>query len=126
MKKFLPFLILFILAMLIWDATFDPYHMAFHVGDGDFDGPGGTLLGALLAGGGILIGLVAMVVVALVLAVVFAGVGIVVIVAVVLAAVLAALALSPLLLPLLIPVGIIWYVTSRNKQRQHDLKAHAA
>lgn len=126
MKKLLPFLMLFILAMLIWDATFDPYHMSFYVDEAQVDGPVGSLLGALLAGGGILVGLVALVAVALVLAVVFAGVGVVVIVAVVLAAILAALALSPLLLPLLIPVAIIWYLAGRNKQRQHVLTHHAA
>ena len=122
MKKLLPFLMLFILAMLIWDATFDPYHMTLHVDESDVDGPFGSVLGALLAGGGIIVGLIALVVVALVLAVVFAGVGIVLVCAVVLAAVIAALALSPLMLPLLIPVAIIWYLASRNKHRQQDLK----
>jgi hypothetical protein len=111
MKKLLPFLILFILAMLIWDATFDPYHMSLH---GD-DGPLGTLLGAL-------IGMVVMALVGIVLAVVFAGVGIVVCVVVVVAAVLALLAISPLLLPLLVPVAIIWYLSGRNRQRQQHLK----
>jgi hypothetical protein len=124
MKKFLPFLILFILAMLIWDAMFDPYSMSLHINEADFDGPAGTLFGALLAGGGILIGFIVLVVVAVVLAVVFAGVGIVALAAVVLAAVITALALSPLLLPLLIPVAIIWYLASRSRQRQHSLKDH--
>ena len=126
MKKLLPFLLLFILAMLIWDAMFDPYHMSLHIDDADFDGPVGTLFGALLAGGGIIIGFIALVVVAIVLAVVFAGVGIVAFIAVVLAAVIAVLALSPLMLPLLIPIGIIWYMASRNRRQQHQqsLKEH--
>lgn len=126
MKKLLPFLILFILAMLIWDAAFDPYHMSFHIDDTDFDGPLGAVFGALLAGGGIIIGFIALVVVAIVLAVVFAGVGIVAFIAVVLAAVITALVLSPLMLPLLIPVAIIWYLASRNRQRQQHLKEHTA
>jgi hypothetical protein len=116
MKKLFPYLLLFILAMLIWDATFDPYHMSFH-GDDD-SGPLGAVFGALLAGGGILIGMIVMVAVGIILAVVFAGVGIVACVVVVLAAVLAALAISPLLLPLLVPLAIIWYISSRNRQRQ--------
>ncbi len=122
MKKLLPYLILFILAMLIWDATFDPYHMAFHIDDEQFDGPLSALVGAMLAGGGIILGLVALVFVAIVLALVFAGVGIVVFTAVVLVAIIVALALSPLMLPLLIPVAIIWYLASRNRSNRHDLK----
>ena len=118
MKKYLPFLILFILAMLIWNATFDPYSMSVHLDDSDFDGVAGTLFGALLAGGGILIAIIVMLVVAVVLAVVFAGVGIVAFVAVICAAVIAALALSPLMLPLLIPVAIIWFIASRHRHRQ--------
>ena len=118
MKKYLPFLILFILAMLIWDATFDPYSMSVHIDDTDFDGAAGTLFGALLAGGGILIAMVVMLVVAVLLAVLFAGLGIVALVVIVCAAVIAALALSPLMLPLLIPVAIIWFIASRNRNRQ--------
>ncbi len=124
MKKLLPYLILFILAMLIWDATFDPYHMSLHIDDEQLDGPLGALVSAMVAGGGIIIGLVALVFVAIVLAVVFAGVGIVVFAAVVLVAIIVALALSPLMLPLLIPVAIIWYVASRNRSSQRDLKQH--
>ena len=125
MKKLLPFLILFFMAMLIWDATFDPFHMSFHADDADLDGPAGTLVGALLAGGGLLAGLIVLVLVAVVMAVVCAGVGIVIVLAVVLAAIVTALALSPLMLPLLIPVAIIWYLASRDKHRRHDLKERA-
>ncbi len=115
MKKLFPTIVLLILAMLIWDATFDPYHLSFH---GDVDGP----VGALMAGGGILIGIIAMVAAAIIVAVVCAGVGIVACVCVAVAAVATLLALSPLLLPLLIPVGIIWYMSSRKRQPPHELK----
>lgn len=125
MKKLLPFLILFILAMWIWDATFDPFYMSFHAGDADFDGPAGTLFGALLTGGGLLIGLVLLVVVAVVMVVVCAGVGIAMVLAVVLGVIVTALALSPLMLPLLIPVAIIWYLARRDHHRRHDLKERA-
>jgi hypothetical protein len=126
MKKLLPFLLLFILAMLIWDATFDPYHMAFQVDDADFDGPIGSLFGALLASGGIVIAIIVMVVAAIVLAVVCAGAGVVACVAVVLAALMAVLALSPLLVPLLVPLAIIWYLSNRDKQRRLHGKQQAA
>ena len=126
MKKLFPFLILFILAMFIWDATFDPYHMSFHVDDADFDGPVGTLFGALLACGGLLIGVVVLLVGVVVAAVLSAGVGIVIIAALVLAAIVTALALSPLMLPLLIPIAIIWYLASRDKHRRRDLKERTA
>ena len=126
MKKLLPFLLLFILAMLIWDATFDPYHMSFQVDDADFDGPVGHLFGALLASGGIVIALIATVVAAVVLAVVCAGAGIVACVAVVVAALMAVLAMSPLLLPLLVPVSIICYLSRRDKQRRRQLNQRAA
>ncbi|WP_426103536.1 hypothetical protein [Massilia sp. TSP1-1-2] len=121
MKKLFPFLLLFIMAMWIWDATFDPWQMSFNIDDADADGP----LGALLAGGGLLVAMVALVVAAVVTAVVCAGVGIVVIVAVVLAAIAAVLALSPLMLPVLIPVAIICYLSRRDKRRHHDLKQRA-
>lgn len=120
MKKSAPFIILFVLALLIWNAMFDPVHMDFMIGDEDFDGPLGALAALLMAGGGILIGFVVMVFVAIVLAVVFAGVGIVVVAALVLAAIVAAIAISPLLLPLLIPIGIIWYLSSRNRKRERN------
>jgi len=125
MRKTLPFLILFILALLIWDALIDPTDMSFMIGDEDFDGPFGALLATILASGGILIGALVMIVVAVVLAVVFAGVGIVVIASLVLAAAIAAIAVSPLLLPLLIPIAIIWYLAKRNRNRAPQLKETA-
>lgn len=118
MKKYAPYFILFILSILIWEAMFDGPGMSFSV-DGDaIDGPVGGLLGLLFGAGGLLIGLVVSVFVAIVLAVVFAGVGVIVVTALVLAALVALLAVSPVLLPLLIPIGIIWYLASRNRQRQ--------
>jgi hypothetical protein len=125
MKQSAPYLILFILALLIWNAMVDSSGVSFNIGDEDFDGPLGGLAAALFAGGGILIGIVVTVVVALILAVVFAGVGIVVVAALVLAALVTALAVSPLLLPLLIPIAIIWFLSRRNRQRADDPKAHA-
>lgn len=122
MKKLLPFIILFVLAMLIWDAAVDPFQMSLNLNDEHFDGPLGALIAAALAGGGLLIGLVVLLVVGVVLAVVFAGVGVVVCGALLLAAALGSLALLPLLFPILIPVAIIWYLMVRDRNHRHALK----
>lgn len=122
MKKLLPFIILFILAMLIWDATFDPYHLSFDFDEGDFDNPVGALIAAALAGGGLLIGLVVMIVVGIVLAVVFAGVGVVLCGALLLVVAIAGLVLVPVMFPILIPVAIIWYLMTRDRNRRQTLK----
>jgi hypothetical protein len=125
MRKLLPFIILFIVAMLVWDAAFDPFHMTVGLDDADFDGPVGALIAAALAGGGLLIGFVVVVVVAVVLAVVFAGVGVVVFGALVLAALIGALALMPVMLPVLIPVAVIWYLMMRDRNSRTKVKEAA-
>lgn len=118
MKKYAPYFILFILSILIWNAMFDHGGVSVMIDDESFDGPLGSIFGALLATGGAIIGLVVALVVGVILAVVFAGVGIVLVAALAVAAVVAILAISPLLLPLLIPVAIIWFFASRNRNRQ--------
>jgi hypothetical protein len=129
MKKFAPYLILFILSILIWNALFDHGGMSFTIDDESFDGPLGGIAGFLLASGGAILGVIIAAIVAVVLAVVFAGVGVIVVAALVLAAVVAIIAVSPLMLPLLIPVAIIWFVAKRNRNRnvvQHDEMKPAA
>lgn len=123
MKKSAPYIILFVLALLIWNAMFDGSGMHFTIDDEDFDGPLGALAAMLFAGGGIVIGIVVAIFVTVVLAVVFAGVGIVIVASVALALLVAALAVSPLLLPLLIPIGIIWLIVRRKSPRADDPKA---
>ncbi len=120
MKKYAPYFILFILSILIWDAMFDGPAYAFHIDDESFESPVGGLAAILMAGGGLVIGAIVSVIVAAVLALVFAGVGVLLVVALVLAALVAVVAVSPLLLPLLIPVAIIWYLASRNRQRNRS------
>ena len=123
MKKSAPYIILFVLALLLWNALFDGSGVHFDIDDGDFDGPLGGLAAFLLASGGILLGIVVAVFVAIVLAVVFAGVGVVVVAALALAAVVTILAMSPLLLPILIPLAIIWFIARRKNTRAEDPKA---
>ena len=117
MKKYAPYLILFILSILIWDALFDHGGMAFTIDEESFDGPLGSIAGFLLASGGAILGLIVAAIVAVVVAVVFAGVGVIVVAALVLGAAVAIIAISPLMLPLLIPLAIIWFVVRRNRER---------
>ena len=118
MKKFAPYLILFVLALVALDGLFDMGGMTVNVGGDEFDGPLGALLGLLLAGGGTIFAALVMVVVCAVLAVVFAGVGIVVIAALCFAALSVAAAVSPLLLVLLAPVALIWLMVNRSRRNR--------
>jgi len=93
MKKYAPYIILFLFALLLWDVATDMDFMTVNVDGDEIGGP----LGALLA-------------------VVFAGLGVILLGALGVAAVAVALAISPLLLPLLVPAAIIWYLVSRNRK----------
>ncbi|MES2900518.1 MAG: hypothetical protein V4723_12380 [Pseudomonadota bacterium] len=119
MKKIAPYVILFILAMVVWDAmAIDTHDMHFVFGDDELEGPLGALFGLAVAGGGLLIGFVALVLVGIVLTVVFASVGVLLMVGLAIGAVVLALAISPLLLPILIPLAIFWYFASRSKNKR--------
>lgn len=119
MKKIAPYIILFILAMVVWEAMMiDTHDMHFVFGDEEMDGPLGALLGLALAGGGMLIGFVVLVLVGIVLTVVFASVGVLLMVGLAVGAVVLALAISPLLLPILIPLAIFWYFANRSKKNR--------
>ena len=118
MKKIFPVLILFLLAMLIWNLFVGHNDMRFNFDGDEIDGPAGALAALLFAGGGILIAGVVMLFVGVVLAVVFAGVGILVVAALGLAAVVVALAVSPLLLPVLLPLALIWFFVNRSRKNR--------
>jgi hypothetical protein len=124
MKKIFPFLILFLLAMLIWNLFVGHGDLSFKLDGEEIDGPPGALAALLFAGGGMLIAGGVMVFVGVVLAVVFAGVGILLVAALGLAAAIVALAVSPLLLPLLLPLALIWFLVHRS--RKNRIKAGAA
>ena len=114
MKKYAPYLLIALFAVLLWDVFDTGMHLNF---DGEeFDGPFGALFGMLLAGGGTLLGLLVMMVVGVVLAVVFAGLGVILLGALGLGAVSLAVLISPLLLPLLLPVALVWYLASRSRK----------
>ena len=120
MKKILPYLVLFLCALLLWDLLFSFGDASFHIDGEEFDGPIGALFGILLAGGGTLIGLLVTLVVGVgvVLAVVFAGVGVVIIGALAVAAFAVAAAIVPFLIPLLLPLALVWYLVSRARRNR--------
>ena len=118
MKKIAPYLILFLLAMVAWEAMFEPSGMHIMFDDGDFDGPFGSLVGMLFAGGGVLIGLIALVFAAVVVAVVFAGLGVIAVVGLALGALIVAAVVAPFLLPVLIPAAIIWCLLGRDRKNR--------
>ena len=116
MKKILPYLILLLCALLLWDLLLGFGDTSFHIDGEEFDGPLGALLGLVFASGGALIGVLVTVLVAVVLAVVFAGVGLAVLGALGIAGIAVLGAMVPLLLPLLVPVAIVWYLVSRSRR----------
>ena len=118
MKKILPYLVLFLCALLLWDLLFSFGDASIHIDGEEFDGPLGAMFGILLAGGGTLIGLLVTLVVGVVLAVVFAGVGVVIIGALAVAAFAVAAAIVPFLIPLLLPLALVWYLVSRARRNR--------
>jgi len=118
MKNRTAFILLFLFAVLAWNASNYGGDMAFHVDGDDVDGPLGALLAMLFAGGGMVLAGFIVLVVGAILAVVFAGVGILCIGGLALGAVLVALVVSPLLLPLLLPLAVIWYLAGRSRRNR--------
>lgn len=123
MKKIVPYLVLFLCALLLWDLLFTFGDASFHIDGEEFDGPLGAMFGLLLAGGGTLVGLLVTVVVGVVLAVVLAGAGVVIIGALAIAGVAVAAAIVPFLLPLLLPLALVWYLVSRARRNRTLQKA---
>lgn len=117
MKKLLTIALIALLAIAAWN-TIDTSDMVVHVGDEEFDGPVGALLGLVFGGMGLVIAAVVMVCVAVFLGFLFAGLGILMLTGLVLLAIVLLAVMSPLMLPLLIPAGIIWFCVARKRQRQ--------
>lgn len=116
MKKYAPYFLLALFALLLWDVVSDGMYVNI---DGEqIDGPFGFLIGMLLAGGGTLLGLVITLFVGVVLAVVFASLGVVLLGGLALGMVAIGLVVSPLLLPLLLPLALVWYFVSRARKER--------
>lgn len=115
MKKYAPYVILFLFAALLFNSWGNDMTVNF---DGDeIDGPLGWMLVTLFAGGGTLLAIFTTLMMGVLLAVVFAGVGVILLGSLAIGAVVVALAISPLLLPLVIPVALVWYFMSRSSRK---------
>ena len=77
MKKIVPYIVLVLCALLLWDLLFTFSDASFHIDGDEVDGPLGAALALLFGAGGTIIGVLVTIVVGAVLAVVFAGVGVV-------------------------------------------------
>ena len=114
MKKYAPYVILFLFAALLFNSWGNDMTVNF---DGDeIDGPLGWMLATLFAGGGTLLAIFITLMVGVLLAVIFAGVGVMLLGSLAIGAVILALAVSPLLLPLVIPVALVWYFMNRSRK----------
>ncbi|WP_020654565.1 hypothetical protein [Massilia niastensis] len=116
MKKYAPYVILFLFALLLWNVASYSGDMTVNFDGEEIDGPLGALLAVLFAGGGTILGILVTLVVGVVLAVVFAGLGVILLGVLGVCAVSVALLISPLLLPLLLPLALVWYFVNRSRR----------
>lgn len=123
MKKIAPLVILFLFAMVAWNVFGSQHGMVVDIDGESFDGPLGAMLGALITGGGLVIGAIVILFVGLVLAVVMAGVGVVLAVALTLVALIGTALVSPLLLPLMLPLAAVWFLMKRDRKNRTPSQA---
>ncbi len=123
MKKYAPYVILFLFAALLFNSWGND--MTVHFDGDEIDGPLGWMLATLFAGGGTLLAMFITLMVGVILAIVFAGVGVMLLGSLGIGAIVVALAISPLLLPLAIPVLLVWYFMSRSRKVNLDKTASA-
>jgi hypothetical protein len=116
-------LLLVLFIVLFWNVYAGSSHLVFDIDGEDIDGPLGAFAALVFTGGGLVVGMVALLLTGLLLAVLFAGLGILVVAVLALAALAVAAAVSPLLLPLLLPLAIVWLLVSRS--RRNRLKSGA-
>ena len=124
MKKYAPYVILFLFAALLFNSWGND--MTLHFDGDEIDGPLGWMLATLFAGGGTLLAAFITIMVGVLLAVIFAGVGVMLLGSLAIGAVILALAISPLLLPLVLPVALVWYLVSRSRKVKLEKSAVAA
>ncbi|MET3133547.1 site-specific recombinase [Oxalobacteraceae bacterium GrIS 1.11] len=118
MKKILPTVVLVLLAIAIW-RTMNVDAMIVNWNGDELGGPAGALFGVLLAGGGLVFGLLALLVAALFAGLLVAGLGMLLVGGMALLGVLLAALLAPFLLPLLIPLAIVLFMAARIRKNRH-------
>jgi len=114
----IPLAVVAVLLALAWWAVDSAGGMHVNIDGDEIDGPLGTFIGLIAAGGGLLLAAIICAGVAVFLGMLFAGLGILMIVGMTLLAVLVAAAVSPLLLPLLIPIGLYWFFVVRPRKQR--------
>jgi hypothetical protein len=124
MKNRSAVIILFVFALLAWNAFHYSGDFGFNIDGDKIDGPLEALVAMLFAGGGMVLAGFILLLVGGLLALVFAGVGILCVGGLALGALLVALMVSPLLLPLLLPLALVWYLASRSR-KQRTLREQA-
>jgi hypothetical protein len=126
MKKVfaLSLVLLFFCLAAAW-ISLDSQDVMVSIGDADFDGPLGAVLGTLIAGGVFAIVAVVLTVVAVMVGVLMAGVGVLLLCGLALGALVAVAAVSPLMLPVLIPFGIYWLLKRRQRKPAAPALQHA-
>lgn len=123
MKKIVPYAILILCALLLWDLLFTFGDASFHIDGDEVGGPLGAALALLFGAGGTIIGVLVTIVVGAVLAVAFAGVGVVLVGALAVAAFAVTAAIVPFFLPLLLPLAVIWYLVQRARRNRMQREA---
>lgn len=123
MKRMLTLAVLALLAIAAWHAV-DGGDWQVDIDGDQYDGPLGTAIGMLFAGGGLVIAAVAIVCAAVFVGVLFAGLGILMVVGLGLLAVVLAAIIAPFLLPLLIPLGIFWLFARRARRQRARQQAY--
>ncbi|MES2262889.1 MAG: hypothetical protein V4724_30570 [Pseudomonadota bacterium] len=118
MKKLLSIAIIAALIVFIWHGL-DGGGMHVNLDGDEIGGPLGTLLGMLFAGGGLIVGAIAIVCAAVFVGFLFAGLGLLMVFGLTLLAVLLAALVAPFTLPLLIPAAIAWFIISRRNRAKH-------
>jgi len=117
MKKIIPYIVLILCALLLWDLLFSFGDTSFYIDGDSVDGPIGAALALLFGAGGAILAVVAAIVVGVVLAVAFAGVGVVLLAALAVAGFAVIAAIVPLMLPLL-ALGLVWYLVRRSRKNR--------
>lgn len=120
MKKFLPAVVIALLAILAWRALGFGHatDMTLNWNGEEVDGPLGWLLGLLFASGGVLFAVAALALAALLLGLLWAGIGALLLAGMALLGLLLAALLAPVMLPLLIPLLILLVIAARARDKR--------
>lgn len=107
---------LIIIAGLTASALYSLGDSHFEIDGEQLDGPLAAVLGLLFAGGGLLVGAIAVLGSALLVGLLFAGLGLMMLGLLALLATVICACVAPFLLPLFLVLGLFWYLGRRRQQ----------